>query len=168
MRAPLPVVVDINVLVDAVVAEPDPSGWKTPPPVRGDPAAMALAALNQGMEPVLVDIALRTGEVIRPDVSVHDSGDWDVNRILELAEAAGALLIISSDADLFEVSPWRGIPVMQPSQLVARLDAMRRRRRPKPGRLHLTRPAPAPTPGLSRSAPAGSPAACLAARRGPG
>ena len=50
MRAPLPVVVDINVLVDAVVAEPDPSGWNTPSPVRGDPAAMALAAINQGME----------------------------------------------------------------------------------------------------------------------
>jgi predicted nucleic acid-binding protein len=131
----LPVVVDINVLVDAVVAEPDPSGWKTPPPVRGDPAAMALAALNQGMEfglwlsphtlagtkrvltgaygfeqteadrceRVLVDIALRTGGIITPDVSVHDSRDWEDSRIHELAEAAGALLIISSDADLLEV-----------------------------------------------------------------
>jgi len=159
--APLPVVADINVLVDAVVAEPDPSAGKSPPPVRGDPAAMALGILNQGVEfglglsphiltgtrrvlveafgfkqqeadsyeSVLVDIALRTGGIITPDLSVHDCRDWEDNRILELAEAAGALLIISSDADLFEISPWRGIPVMQPAQFVARVDAVRRRRR---------------------------------------
>lgn len=161
LRAPLPVVADINVLVDAVVAEPDQSGWKSPPPVRGDPAAMALGILNQGVEfglwlsphiltgskrvvtegfgfeqqeadryeRVLVDIALRTGGVITPDLSVHDCRDWEDNRILELAEAAGALLIISSDADLLEISPWRGIPVMQPAQFVARVDALRRKRR---------------------------------------
>lgn len=157
----MPVVADINVLVDAVVAEPEPSGWKTPPPVHGDPAAMALAVLNQGMEfglwlsphilagtkrvlraaygfeqreadryeRVLVDIALRTGGVITPDGSMHDCRDWEGNRILELAEASGALLILSSDADLFEISPWSGIPVMQPSQFVARVDAMRRKRK---------------------------------------
>lgn len=161
LRAPLPVVADINVLVDAVVAEPDQSGWKSPPPVRGDPAAMALGILNQGVEfglwlsphiltgtkrvvteafgfeqqeadryeRVLVDIALRTGGVITPDLSVHDCRDWEDNSILELAEAAGALLIISSDADLLEISPWRGIPVMQPAQFVARVDALRRKRR---------------------------------------
>src|SRR5262249_27120562 len=66
-------------------------------------------------EAVLVDIALRTGGVMTPDVSVHDCRDWEDNRILEFAEAAGALLIISSDGDLLEMSPWRGIPVMLPA-----------------------------------------------------
>jgi predicted nucleic acid-binding protein len=43
-------VVDINVLVDAVVAEPDPERWESPPPVRGEASAMALAILNEGLE----------------------------------------------------------------------------------------------------------------------
>jgi len=43
-------VVDINVLVDAVVAEPDPERWESPPPVRGEASAMALAVLNEGLE----------------------------------------------------------------------------------------------------------------------
>jgi predicted nucleic acid-binding protein len=43
-------VVDINVLVDAVVAEPDPARWESPPPVRGEASAMTLAILNEGLE----------------------------------------------------------------------------------------------------------------------
>jgi len=43
-------VVDINVLVDAVVAEPDPERWESPPPVRGEASAMTLAILNEGLE----------------------------------------------------------------------------------------------------------------------
>jgi predicted nucleic acid-binding protein len=46
----VPIVVDINVLVDAVVAEPDPERWETPPPVRGEASAMTLAILNEGLE----------------------------------------------------------------------------------------------------------------------
>jgi predicted nucleic acid-binding protein len=156
----VPVVVDINVLIDAIVAEPDPSSWRTPPPVRGDAAAMTLGVLNQGLEfglwlsphilqgtmRVLVtefdfdveqadrvdrflrDIARRTGAMIEPRSTVDDCADWEDNRILELAEAAGAFLIVSSDHHLLDMSPWRGIPVMSPRQFVGRVDAMRRRR----------------------------------------
>jgi predicted nucleic acid-binding protein len=46
----VPVVIDINVLVDAVVAEPDPSRWESPPPIRGEASAMTLAILNEGLE----------------------------------------------------------------------------------------------------------------------
>ena len=46
----VPIVVDINVLVDAVVAEPDPGRWESPPPVRGEPSAMTLAIVNEGLE----------------------------------------------------------------------------------------------------------------------
>ncbi len=42
--------VDINVLVDAVAADPDSELWKTPPPVRGEASAMTLAILNEGLE----------------------------------------------------------------------------------------------------------------------
>jgi len=46
----IPIVVDINVLVDAVVAEPNPELWQSPPPVRGEASAMTLAILNEGFE----------------------------------------------------------------------------------------------------------------------
>jgi predicted nucleic acid-binding protein len=46
----VPLVVDINVLVDAVVAEPDPTQWESPPPIRGEASAMTLAILNEGLE----------------------------------------------------------------------------------------------------------------------
>ena|SRR5438477_10995919 len=46
----VPIVVNINVLLDAVVAEPDPERWESPPPVRGEASAMTLAILNEGLE----------------------------------------------------------------------------------------------------------------------
>lgn len=46
----VPIVVDINVLIDAVVAEPDPERWESPPPIRGEASAMTLAILNEGLE----------------------------------------------------------------------------------------------------------------------
>ena len=46
----VPIVVNINVLVDAVVAEPDPERWESPPLVRGEASAMTLAILNEGLE----------------------------------------------------------------------------------------------------------------------
>jgi predicted nucleic acid-binding protein len=164
----IPVVVDINTLVDAVSAEPDPSLWESPPPVRGDADAMALAVLNEGLEfglwlsphilagtrmvllrafgwdelradrfeQFLTDIARRSGGVVTPDCRVTDCADWEDNRILELAETSGALLLISEDEHLLLLSPWRGIPVMRPATFVARVDAMRRKRgrgqRPQP------------------------------------
>jgi hypothetical protein len=33
-----------------VVAEPDPSRWESPPPIRGEASAMTLAILNEGLE----------------------------------------------------------------------------------------------------------------------
>jgi predicted nucleic acid-binding protein len=80
-------------------------------------------------ERVLLNIAGRTGGVIEPSVQVNDCPDWEDNRILELAEAAGAFVIISSDDHLLDMSPWRGIPVMPPSAFVSRVGAMRRRQR---------------------------------------
>ncbi len=64
-------VVDINVLVDAVTSqEPvaDFESWPSPPPVRGDPAANALGVLNDAKEfalwlsPHILD---GTGRVLR-------------------------------------------------------------------------------------------------------
>ena len=66
------------------------------------------------------------GQIVDPALTVTDSRDWEDNRILELAEAAGAFLIISDDKDLQAMSPWRGIPVIGARAFASRVDAMRR------------------------------------------
>jgi predicted nucleic acid-binding protein len=57
---------------------------------------------------------------------VSDCEDWEDNRILELAAESGAVLIVSSDRHLLNLSPWRGTPVVDPRTFVAKVDAMRR------------------------------------------
>jgi predicted nucleic acid-binding protein len=75
----------------------------------------------------LREIAEKSGGRIEdPPMSVADSEDWEDNRILELAELVGALLIVSHDAGLQSMSPWRGIPIMGPRVFASRVDAMRR------------------------------------------
>jgi hypothetical protein len=60
---------------------------------------------------------------------------FDVNVLVlaEMAEASGGgsgrVLIVSADADLTGMSPWRGRPVIEPSQFASMVDASRRVRR---------------------------------------
>jgi predicted nucleic acid-binding protein len=160
----VPVVLDINVLLDAVVSEDESAAFESfpsPPPLRGDPNATVLGILNDayevalwlsphildGVRRVLADeegfgwdranadrycrilerIAERSGGgVVTPRIRVSDCEDWEDNRILELAAATGALLIISNDDDLQRMSPWRGTPVMSAEAFVARIDVIRR------------------------------------------
>jgi len=163
----VPVVVDINVLVAAVVSDDEDADFESfpsPPPVRGDANSTVVGILNDAREsalwlsPHIVDgvhrvltsrdgfgwdranadrycgilerIAARSGGgVIHPRVRVTDCDDWEDNRILELAVASGALLIVSNDDDLQRMSPWRGIPVLSARDFVARIDAVRRQSR---------------------------------------
>ena len=46
---------------------------------------------------------------------VTDCRDAKDNKYLELALAAGAATIISGDADLLVLHPWRGVRVLQPA-----------------------------------------------------
>ena len=66
------------------------------------------------------------GRIGTPEEGISDCEDWEDNRILELALAAGALLIVSSDDDLQRLSPWRGVPILSPEVFVKRVDAIRR------------------------------------------
>ncbi len=75
----------------------------------------------------LIKISAKSGgHIVDPAMTVTDSRDWEDNRILELAEATGAFLIVSDDKDLQAMSPWRGIPVMGSRAFALRVDAMRR------------------------------------------
>lgn len=82
-----------------------------------------LARYRRALESI---VARSGGRVVTPVDQVTDCDDWEDNRILELALAAGALLIVSSDEHLLGISPWRGIPILNPEAFVRRVDAMRR------------------------------------------
>ncbi|SRR5258708_5872593 len=79
---------------------------------------------------VLAEIAEASGGGITdPPQVVGDRPDWGDNRVLDLAQAVGAFLVVSADADLTTMSPWRGRPVIEPAQFASLVDASRRSRR---------------------------------------
>ncbi len=79
---------------------------------------------------VLTEIAEASGGgVTDPPQVVGDCPDWEDNRVLDLALEIGAFLVVSADADLTTMSPWRGRPVIEPSQFASLVDASRRSRR---------------------------------------
>ena len=55
-----------------------------------------------------------------PSVVVTDCRDPSDNKYLELAGAAEAHTIVSSDRDLLILHPWRGISVLRPADYLAR------------------------------------------------
>jgi predicted nucleic acid-binding protein len=79
---------------------------------------------------ILVEMADASGGgVLTPPRRVHDCHDHEDNLVLDLAMEVGALLIVSEDADLTGMSPWRGVPILRAREFAARVDAMRRHRR---------------------------------------
>jgi predicted nucleic acid-binding protein len=81
---------------------------------------------------VLLEMADASGGgVLDPPQQVADCPDWEDNRILDLALAVGALLIVSADVDLTAMSPWRGRPIVEPDQFASLVDASRRFHRRK-------------------------------------
>jgi len=144
----VPVVFDVNVLVLAVAAGESPfRSWPSPPPTSGNPSADCLGVINDAAEFALwlsPHILANTGRVLAmvlktPDASgggitdprqtMGDCPDWEDNRILDLAAAVGAFLIVSADVDLTSMSPWRGRPIIEPPQFASMVDASRRARR---------------------------------------
>jgi len=79
---------------------------------------------------LLVEIAdAGTCGLREPTEEVMASDDWEDNRILALALECDAALIVSEDAHLRDLSPWRGIPIVGAREFAGRVDAMRRSRR---------------------------------------
>jgi predicted nucleic acid-binding protein len=109
--------------------------WLSPHLLRN--AARVLASVFGWEEPMierfistLVLAAERGGgEVIDPPRTVHDCKDHEDNQVLDLAAETGALIVVSADADLTSMSPWRGTPVLRAAEFVGRGDVMRRKAR---------------------------------------
>ncbi|MEO8713791.1 MAG: putative toxin-antitoxin system toxin component, PIN family, partial [Acetobacteraceae bacterium] len=57
---------------------------------------------------------------VEPNTSVADCPDPDDNKYLELAVSSGASIIVSSDKDLLNMHPWRGVMIIRPASYLAR------------------------------------------------
>ncbi len=62
------------------------------------------------------------GEPVIVQTQVRDCRDPKDNQFLEAALAGRADCIVSGDADLHALHPWRGIAIWSPAQVVERLD----------------------------------------------
>jgi uncharacterized protein len=51
----------------------------------------------------------------KPQQRVTDCRDTKDNKFLELGLAADASIIVSSDEDLLDLHPWRGIQILRPA-----------------------------------------------------
>lgn len=78
---------------------------------------------------ILVELAEASGGGVRtPPRTVHDCPDHEDNLVLDIAADVAAMLIVSDDTDLTSMSPWRGTPIVRPSEFASRVDVMRRHR----------------------------------------
>lgn len=60
---------------------------------------------------------------VSPTQRISDCRDAKDNKYLELALAAAAEVIVSSDDDLLALDPWRGIRIMTPAEYVRQFEA---------------------------------------------
>ena len=56
---------------------------------------------------------------VEPAIAVHDCRDAKDNKYLELAMAARADFIVSSDDDLLVLNPWSGVRILRPAEFLA-------------------------------------------------
>jgi putative PIN family toxin of toxin-antitoxin system len=65
-----------------------------------------------------IDIIRAAALIVNPTERVTDCRDTKDNKYLELALAAGAEIIVSSDTDLLVLDPWRNRRIMTPADYV--------------------------------------------------
>jgi putative PIN family toxin of toxin-antitoxin system len=69
----------------------------------------------------VLEILRRAAVWFEPEVRVTDCRDPKDDKYLELALAAGAETIVSSDDDLLVLHPWRGVHILRPADYLARV-----------------------------------------------
>lgn len=67
----------------------------------------------------LLDLLIPGAVWFEPAVRVADCRDAKDNKYLELAPAASAGTVVSSDGDLLVLNPWRGVRILRPGEYVA-------------------------------------------------
>ncbi len=79
--------------------------------------------LASGRAERILNLLTAAAEMVSPTEAVNDCRDAKDNKYLELALAAKAATIVSSDDDLLVLDPWRGIRIVSPANYVARFTA---------------------------------------------
>ena len=78
--------------------------------------------LNPDLRAALLNQLLALGVHFSPAIRGTDRRDAKDNKYLELALAAGATGLVSSDDDLLVLHPWRGIQIVRPAEYLAEAD----------------------------------------------
>ncbi len=78
--------------------------------------AAAVSAVRRSR---ILDVLRSSAVWFSPSERVADCRDAKDNKYLELALAAGAWAIVSGDADLLVLHPWRGVRILRPAAYLA-------------------------------------------------
>ena len=81
--------------------------------------------IDPGQRVELLDLLDQLGVRIAPATPVTECRDEKDNKYLELALAARADMIVSSDDDLLVLHPWRGVRILKPAAYLAEAEAGR-------------------------------------------
>lgn len=76
------------------------------------------AAIAPDRREEVAELLLADGRRYRPRRRVRDCRDEKDNRYLELAQACGAAFLITGDADLLSLDPWRAVRIVRPAEYV--------------------------------------------------
>ena len=77
------------------------------------------AVLTPDLRQEILELLTVAALWVEPAIQVTDCRDSKDNKYLELALAAGAEVIVSSDNDLLVLNPWRRIPILRPAEFLA-------------------------------------------------
>jgi putative PIN family toxin of toxin-antitoxin system len=69
----------------------------------------------------LVNLVRLRGELVTPQKKISACRDPKDNKFLEAALAGEADCIVSSDADLLVLTPFKEIPILRPAEVLAKL-----------------------------------------------
>ncbi|MCG7354939.1 putative toxin-antitoxin system toxin component, PIN family [Roseomonas mucosa] len=78
-----------------------------------------VAAVSAARRARILDVLRGEAVWFTPAERVTDCRDAKDNKYLELALAAGAEIIVSGDADLLVLHPWRGVRILRPAEYLA-------------------------------------------------
>jgi len=67
---------------------------------------------------VFIESLVERSRFANPSEKVHACRDPDDDKFLELAVSENATCIVSGDADLLALDPFRGIPIMRPADFL--------------------------------------------------
>lgn len=71
---------------------------------------------------LILAVLAAAAQIFVPRISITDCRDDKDNKYLELALAAGAAVIVSSDTDLRVLNAWRGVAILSPAEFLSRRE----------------------------------------------